>query len=120
MQNLVRREVVETAETIVVKVGTNTLARPDDTLDFSRITQLAQQLSSLRQSGRKVVLVSSGSVAAGIELLSLQERPRDHPHLQAAAATGQAHLIHLYDNALRDCGYHAAQMLVTGNDFKHR
>ena len=120
MENLVRREVIETAETLVVKVGTNTLAREDDTLDADRITALAEQLCAIRQSGRKVVLVSSGAVAAGIELLALDERPRDLPHLQAAAATGQAHLIHLYDKALRDRGYHAAQMLVTGNDFKHR
>ncbi|MBD3675209.1 MAG: glutamate 5-kinase [Planctomycetaceae bacterium] len=120
MENLVRREVVETAETIVVKVGTNTLARPDDTLDNDRIVHLAEQLCAIRESGRKVVLVSSGAVAAGMELLSLRERPRDLPHLQAAAAAGQAHLIHLYDKALRDRGYHAAQMLVTGIDFKHR
>lgn len=120
MENLVRREVVETAETIVVKVGTNTLARPDDTLDNDRIVHLAEQLCAIRETGRKVALVSSGAVAAGMELLSLDERPRDLPHLQAAAAVGQAHLIHLYDKALRDRGYHAAQMLVTGNDFKHR
>ena len=120
MENLVRREVIQTAETIVVKVGTNTLAREDDTLDADRITALAEQLCAIRQSGRKVVLVSSGAVAAGIDLLSLNKRPSDLPHLQAAAATGQAHLIHLYDKALRERGYHAAQMLVTGNDFKHR
>lgn len=120
MENLVRREVIETAETIVVKVGTNTLAREDDTLDADRITSLADQLCAVRQSGRKVVLVSSGAVAAGVGLLSLKERPRDLPHLQASAATGQAHLIHLYDKALRERGYHAAQMLLTGNDFKHR
>ena len=64
MENLVRREVVETAETIVVKVGTNTLARPDDSLDNDRIVHLAEQLCAIRQSGRKVVLVSSGAVAA--------------------------------------------------------
>jgi glutamate 5-kinase len=120
MEDLVRREVIETAETIVVKVGTNTLAREDDTLDADRITALADQLCAIRESGRKVVLVSSGAVAAGVELLSLSERPRDLPHLQASAATGQAHLIHLYDKSLRERGYHAAQMLLTGNDFKHR
>jgi len=120
MENLVRREVVETAETIVVKVGTNTLARPDDTLDNDKIVHLAEQLCDIRKTGRKVVLVSSGAVAAGMELLSLTERPRDLSHLQASAATGQAHLIHLYDKALRDQGYNAAQILLTGNDFKHR
>jgi glutamate 5-kinase len=67
-----------------------------------------------------VVVVSSGAVGAGIGLLGLKGRPRDLPHLQAAAATGQAHLIRLYDDCLRKHGYHAAQMLLTANDFKTR
>lgn len=120
MENLVRREVIDTARTLVIKVGTNALAHDDDTLDVERVAHLADQLHAIRQSGRKVLLVSSGAVSAGMQLLGLAKRPRDLRHLQAAAATGQAHLMQLYDAALRRHGYHAAQMLLTGNDFKHR
>src|SRR5690606_28913930 len=105
---------------LVIKVGTNALARDDDSLDVERVAHLAEQLHRVRQSDRRVVLVSSGAVSAGMQLLKLSRRPRDLPHLQAAAATGQAHLIRLYDDALQPFGYHAAQMLLTGNDFKHR
>jgi glutamate 5-kinase len=66
------------------------------------------------------VLVSSGAIGAGIGLLGLQKRPDDLPHLQAAAAVGQAHLIHRYDDALKAYGYHAAQLLLTANDFRRR
>ena len=120
MVNLVRREVVETAQTLVVKVGTNVLSRPDDTLNVDRLADLAEQIHRVHQTGRRVVVVSSGAIAAGLGLLSLEERPSDLPHLQAAAATGQAHLIHLYDLCLRKHGYHAAQLLLTADDFKHR
>lgn len=120
MDNSVRRSVIDSASTLVIKVGTNALAREDDTLDVDRVAHLAEQLHRVRLTGRKVVLVSSGAVSAGMQLLKLAKRPKDLPHLQAAAATGQAHLIHLYDDALRSYGYHAAQMLLTGNDFKHR
>ncbi len=120
MQNLVRREVVETAHTFVVKIGTNVLSRPDGSLDVDRLTSLAEQIHRVHTTGRRVAIVSSGAVGAGMSLLSLTERPRDLPHLQAAAATGQAHLIRLYDDCLRRHGYHAAQMLLTGNDFKTR
>lgn len=120
MHNLVRREVIDTARTLVIKIGTNALAREDDSLDEDRIAQLAEQLHRVRQAGKRAVLVSSGAVSAGMQLLGLSERPRDLRHLQAAAATGQAHLIHLYDAALRKHGYHASQMLFTANDFKHR
>ena len=120
MLNLVRREVVETARTLVIKIGTNVLSRDDGSLDLDRIASLSEQIHKVRETGRRVVIVSSGAVGAGMSLLSLTERPRDLPHLQAAAATGQAHLIRLYDDCLRQHGYHAAQMLLTANDFKHR
>lgn len=118
--NLVRREVIETAKTLVVKVGTNALSNADDTLDVARIAALAEQLHLVRKSGRKVVLVSSGAIGAGLGLLGLTQRPDDLPHLQAAAAVGQAHLIRQYDDCLRKHGYHAAQLLLTANDFKSR
>ena len=120
MQNLVRREVIDTARTLVVKLGTNVLSRPDDTLDEDRIADLCDQIHRLRKTGRQVVVVSSGAVGAGLGVLGLAERPTDLPHLQAAAAAGQAQLIRRYDEALRRHGYHAAQILCTGNDFKQR
>ncbi len=120
MRDLVRQEVVTSARTIVIKLGTNVLSRDDDRLDTDRISALAEQIHLIRQSGRKVVLVSSGAVGAGIGLLGLSGRPKDLPHLQAAAATGQAHLMRTYDDALKKYGYHAAQLLLTANDFRHR
>ncbi len=115
-----RRSVIDRARTVVVKVGTSVLSKSDDTLDEARLDSLAAQLHALRQSGRKVVLVSSGAIGAGIGLLGLEKRPDDLPHLQAAAAVGQAHLIHCYDDCLRKFGYHAAQLLLTANDFRSR
>ena len=120
MSQLVRREVVETAETIIVKVGTNVLSRDDLSVDAERIAALGEQIHRVLQSRRKVILVSSGAVGAGMSLLGLEERPTDLPRLQAAAATGQAHLIRMYDDRFREHGYHAAQLLLTANDFKNR
>lgn len=115
-----RRDVVAGARTIVVKVGTNVLSKDDDTLDEDRLDSLASQMHLVRQSGRQVVLVSSGAIGAGIGLLGLEKRPDDLPHLQAAAAVGQAHLIRRYDDCLNKYGYRAAQLLLTANDFRHR
>lgn len=115
-----RRDIFSRARTVVVKVGTNVLAAQDESLDIERIHSLAEQIHGVCQSGRKLVLVSSGAIGAGMGLLGLKARPQDLPHLQAAAATGQAHLIHLYDKTLRTHGYHAAQLLLTANDFKNR
>ncbi|MCA9054135.1 MAG: glutamate 5-kinase [Planctomycetaceae bacterium] len=115
-----RQDVISAARTVVVKVGSNVLSRPDDTLDPARIRGLAEQIHRVRETGRQVVVVSSGAIAAGIGRLKLKGRPTDLPHLQAAAAAGQAHLIRTWDEAFAEFGFHAAQILVTANDFRHR
>ncbi|QDU46947.1 Glutamate 5-kinase 1 [Symmachiella dynata] len=120
MVNLVRREVIETARTLVVKVGTSVLSREDDTLNLERLSALSEEIQRVRETGRRVVLVSSGAVGAGMGLLGLRQRPRDLPHLQAAAAIGQAHLIRHYDDCLKKHGCHAAQLLLTADDFDNR
>lgn len=120
MQSLIRQEIIQTARTVVIKVGTSVLSNDDDSLDVSRIASLTEQIFRIRQTGRRVVLVSSGAVGAGMGLLNLKERPGDLPHLQAAAAAGQAHLIRLYNDCLEVHGYRAAQLLLTANDFRNR
>ena len=120
MTDLVRQEVVTTADLVVAKVGSRVLTRADGTIDGSRIAELAEQLAALVSGGRHVVLVSSGAVAAGLARLGLAERPRDLAQLQAVAAVGQSHLVEAYDGALRQRGRHAAQVLLTADDLNDR
>jgi glutamate 5-kinase len=120
MLDPVRQEVVTSAHTIVVKVGTGVLTRADATLDLARVRELADDVSAVLKTGRKVVIVSSGAIGAGLGQLSLAKRPTDLPHLQAAAAVGQSFLMRAYDEALREHGYHAAQILLTAADFEDR
>ncbi len=115
-----QRPELRDVQTIVVKVGTNVLSTPDDQLDSDRIADLARQVCTLVDGGKRLILVSSGAIGAGMTLLGMTERPKDLAHLQAAAATGQAHLIHVYDRTFRTFGFHAAQLLVTANDFRTR
>ena len=120
MTNLVRQEIMTAADTVVVKVGSRVLTREDGTLDDARVAEVAEQLARLRLDGRKVVLVSSGAVAAGIGRLGWKRRPADLAELQAAAAVGQSRLIESYNRALTPHGLHAAQVLLTAEDLQHR
>ena len=61
MTELLRQEVAAASHTVVVKVGTRVLTTAEGTLDHSRIAPLAEELSALKDSGRNVVLVSSGA-----------------------------------------------------------
>jgi glutamate 5-kinase len=120
VRDLVRDDVVLSAKTWVVKVGTSVLTGPDGLLDPARIDHLAEQVCAVLDSGRKVALVSSGAVGAGIGQLGLHRRPDNLRQLQAAAAIGQAYLIRAYDEGLRRHGRHAAQLLLTHEDFDSR
>jgi glutamate 5-kinase len=120
LPDLVRDDVVLSARTWVVKVGTSVLTGPDGTLDPARIGHLAEQISAVTATGRKVALVSSGAVGAGMGQLGLTRRPDNLRQLQAAAAVGQAYLIRAYDEGLRRHGRHAAQLLLTHEDFDSR
>ncbi|MGA2616941.1 MAG: glutamate 5-kinase [Thermoguttaceae bacterium] len=120
MTDLLRQEIAALATTIVVKVGTQVLTGDDGRLDYDRIAQLAEQLHQVLQSGRKVVLVSSGAVGAGMGRLGLSQRPTDLPRLQAVAAIGQSLLVEAYERALSPYGHHAAQVLLTAEDLEHR
>src|SRR6186713_2149948 len=69
-----RQQVTSAATTVVVKVGTRVLTQEDGTLNYERIEQLAEEIQAISSGGRRVVLVSSGAVGAGINLLGLKTR----------------------------------------------
>ena len=104
----------------VVKVGSSSLRGADGRLDESQVACLADQVVAAHAHGTRVVLVSSGAVAAGMGLLGLERRPLDLPTLQAAAAVGQGELIQAYQRILTGHGLTAAQILLSQDDFVHR
>jgi glutamate 5-kinase len=120
MTELVRQEIATAAHTIVVKVGTRVLTGAGGLLNRERVETLAEELHQLMETGRKVALVTSGAVGAGMGQLQLSKRPANLAQLQAVAAVGQSHLIEAYDRSLRAHGRHAAQVLLTAHDLDDR
>ncbi|MCA9034467.1 MAG: glutamate 5-kinase [Planctomycetaceae bacterium] len=120
MHDVVRNEVFQSCRSVIIKIGTNVLTTDDDRLDRDRICSIAAQIDRIIKTGRKVVLVSSGAVGAGIGILGLNRRPDSLPELQAAAAIGQPHLMRTWDDALAETGHRTAQVLLTVNDFRNR
>ncbi len=120
MTDLLRQEIAATADLMVVKVGTRVLTHAGGKLNEERVAQLAEEIHHLWEAGRKVVLVSSGAVGAGMGRLGLDARPKDLARLQAVAAIGQSKLIEAYDRALASHGRHAGQVLLTADDLNHR
>ena len=110
------------ARCVVVKVGSAVLSTGSE-LNLPVLDNLVNQLAVLSRQGRRVVLVSSGAVAAG--RTALKKLPGEPAAVglsgkQAAAAVGQGRLMHLYDNAFAERGILTAQVLLTRDDLKNR
>ena len=110
----------ETAQRIVVKVGTRLLTHQTGQLNLAYIERLVRELADLKNQGRQVILVSSGAIGAGMGRLGLKRRPETIPELQAAAAVGQGVLIQLYEKFFLEYGQVVAQVLLTRADFAAR
>ena len=105
---------------MVIKVGSNTLTKEDQSFDTDFISAMAAQIARLRSDGIEVLIVSSGAVAAGRSALGLEDRPRTIPQKQAAAAVGQSRLMRAYEEAFAIHGLNVAQLLLTRSDLADR
>ena len=108
------------AKRIVVKVGSSLVTNEGRGLDAEAIGQWCQQLAVLVQSGREVIMVSSGAIAEGMKRLGWASRPKAIHELQAAAAVGQMGLVQVYESQLRKNGVGSAQVLLTHADLADR
>ncbi len=104
---------------VVVKVGSSTLTHSTGKLNLRRIDALASTLTDIKNSGRDVILVTSGAVAAGMAKLSLDKRPLGNRQKQAVASVGQCALMHIYDKVFGEYGQSVGQILMTKEVFQH-
>jgi len=104
----------------VIKIGSALLTRVGEGLDHDRIRWLTGEIAQLRAQGKEIVLVTSGSVAAGMQELGWTQRPHALHQLQAAASVGQMGLIQAYAAECKQHGIHTAQILLTHSDLSER
>ncbi len=119
MSQAQRRAFFDSIKSVVVKVGSGVLTAPDG-LNPSIIKSLAADIFGLTNSGRQVILVSSGAVAAGMRRMGLKKRPATIREKQAVAAIGQSRLMRLYEKAFEEHGLMVAQILLTRFDLCDR
>ena len=115
-----RGDALEDVRTVVVKVGTNVLSRPDGDMALGRIHGLIENLADLRRRGIKVILVSSGAISMGMNRLEFDKRPTSLQDKQACAAIGQIQLMAVYQQGFDRYQLPTAQLLLTEDDFASR
>jgi glutamate 5-kinase len=104
----------------VVKLGSSVVADDGGALRRDGLAALCAAVAAGHARGERFVLVSSGAIARGVEVLGLRQRPTAIDALQAASAVGQGRLFREWDDLLRGEGLLAAQVLLTLHDLGER
>jgi glutamate 5-kinase len=110
------KDVISRARKIVIKIGSNTLAKPDGTLNCAFMNGFAAQCAALMKEGKQIVLVSSGAQVAGVSTLDRWARKKDIHYRQALCAIGQVELMNSWRAAFNAAGVHIGQLLLTKED----
>jgi glutamate 5-kinase len=114
------RPTLKNKKRIVIKIGSSILSKEGTGLHPARFKSLVAQVAQLMERKVKVILVSSGAIAAGMHRLGLARQPVVIPQKQAIAAAGQTALMHEYEKAFAKHGLFAAQILLTRDDLTNR
>jgi glutamate 5-kinase len=105
---------------IVVKLGSSIVADERGRVRTQTLAQICDELVARHRAGDQPIIVTSGAIARGMEVMSLAMRPRAVEELQAASAVGQGKLYQVYDALLRERGVRSAQVLLTFFDMSAR
>ena len=106
--------------TVVAKLGSSIVAGEDGALRSDVLDRVCSQVVGLHSGGENVVLVTSGAIARGMRVLTLDRRPSAIDELQAASAVGQGSLFRAYEERLAAGDVRAAQVLLTASDLQLR
>jgi len=112
-----RRQYIEKAKRILIKIGSQLLEKDND-IDTEFISDLARQISLLKD--KEIIIVSSGAVLAGVKKLKLPSRPKNITEKQAVASVGQAYLMQIYDKFFSDYNLIIGQVLLTIEGLRER
>lgn len=118
--NLSMRSPIKMARRIVIKVGTSTITYDTGRINYSNIDRLARAIADLMNSGKEVLLVTSGAIGVGVGCLNLPERPKEVREKQAIAAVGQCELMNAYMRSFAEYQYVCGQILLTKDDLIDR
>lgn len=99
---------------IVIKIGTSTITDVESgNLKLRKLEKFVRLLVDLRNQGKEVIVVSSGAIGVGKNVLRLDSIPKDLASRQACAAVGQGRLMMIYEKLFGEYGAVTAQVLLT-------
>ncbi|MDD2532015.1 MAG: glutamate 5-kinase [Candidatus Thermoplasmatota archaeon] len=115
-----RRALLSGVSTIVIKIGTSSIIRDGDGVSQEFMNSVARQVRELMDSGKKVLVVSSGAIGVGLKAMKARPKPKEVPIRQAAASVGQSILMQKWSDSFQKQGLTIAQILLTLDFYSDR
>ncbi|SHN50790.1 glutamate 5-kinase [Desulfovibrio litoralis] len=107
-------------ETLVVKLGTSVLTAGSKKLNKAGMLEIVRQCAKEHAKGQRIIIVTSGAIAAGREYLNYPELPKNISSKQLLAAVGQSQLIQTWEKLFSIYSINIGQMLLTRADLEDR
>ena len=108
------RELLKDKKRIVIKIGSSSITYEDTKkLNYKKLERLVRILCDIKNTGKDVVLVSSGAIAVGRQTVGIRKRSNDLAEKQACAAIGQCRLMMTYQRLFAEYNQLTAQVLLT-------
>lgn len=114
------RQSLSKAKRVVIKIGSSVLLNRKGQFGGSFFKRIAHEIQHLEKKKVQSILVSSGAIAAGLDILTLDKAPISIAKKQAIAAIGQMGLMKEYEKAFAKEKMKVAQILLDRDDFEAR
>jgi len=111
------RTELKKSKRIIIKIGSSIV---NDNHDTDHIANICKEISLCINNNKEIIIVSSGAISKGMEMLNVNEKPKDIKRLQALAAIGQQKLMMMYEKLFSESNNRTAQILITHNDINNR
>ncbi|MDR1246203.1 MAG: glutamate 5-kinase [Clostridiales Family XIII bacterium] len=111
-------ELLNISKKVVLKIGSSVLSNEKGSVNRETLKNIADQVKYLRDTGKQVIIVSSGAGICGVGAINKWDRRGDINYKQALCAIGQVELMEAYKRYMKEHGVVVAQMLLTAEDFR--
>lgn len=109
-----------TLKRIVVKIGTSVLLDANKKISIEMIKNISEQIKAVKEKGVKPIIVTSGAIACGMELMDIKKKPKEIEKRQALASIGQVLLMKMYMDVFKEKGIKIGQILLTHEDIANK
>ena len=111
------QEKIQKAKRVIIKIGTSNITK-NNRLDLRWIEEKTKEIAELQKKGKEIIIITSGALAAGMEIEKLHKRPSDLLKWQLLAGKGQPLLHEIYRKFFEKHGIQTAQVLLTHHNFQ--